>query len=158
MSLNGKVDVMVAALPRILVSLAGAKPMTLENMLFEKYVNVVQHLEAQDHCARECTWHAGRAPCAEGGVPKQSYYEQLVNQLGEIGYQVSGGTIDASRFGVPQKRSRLIVIGVRKDITTDRLNGGVTRVFEHIEQSRLKQLSLFGLTSRFLLQMLFPIF
>lgn len=145
MSLNGKVDVMSGGPPCQGFSFAGRRQANdPRNMLFEKYVNVVQYLEPKIIVLENVPGMRVAHTCAEGGVPKQSYYEQLVNQLGKIGYQVSGGTIDASRFGVPQKRSRLIVIGVRKDIA-DRLDGGVTRVFEHIEQSRLKQLSLFGL-------------
>ena len=145
MSLNGKVDVMGGAPPCQGFSFAGRRQANdPRNMLFEKYVNIVQHVEPQLIVLENVPGMRVAHTCTEGRVPKQSYYEKLLDQLGNIGYQVHGETVDASRFGVPQKRCRLIIIGARTDIA-DRLDGGVTRVFEHLERARLQQLAQFGL-------------
>ena len=141
MSLNGKVDVMAGGPPCQGFSFAGRRQASdPRNMLFEKYVNLVQHVEPKLIVLENVPGMRVAHTCAEGGEAKQSYYEKLVNQLGNIGYQVRGETVDASRFGVPQKRSRLIVIGARSGIA-DRLDGGVARVFELLEQARLQQLA-----------------
>ena len=46
----------------------------------------------------------------------KKYSDFVKNELGEIGYNVAGHMIDFSKFGVPQKRNRFILIGVRKDL------------------------------------------
>lgn len=145
MSLNGKVDVMGGGPPCQGFSFAGRRQANdPRNMLFEKYVNVVEHVEPKLIVLENVPGMMVAHTCTEGGGPKQSYYEKLADQLGNIGYQVRGETVDASRFGVPQKRSRLIVVGARADIA-DCLDGGVARVFAHLEQTRLQQLAQFGL-------------
>src|SRR3546814_8197289 len=47
---------------------------------------------------------------------RQSFYEKLAESLDAEGYLVKAMLVDASRFGVPQRRSRLIAIGIRKDL------------------------------------------
>lgn len=44
------------------------------------------------------------------------YSNYVLNQLSKLGYEVQGKLIDFSRYGVPQKRTRFILIGIRKDI------------------------------------------
>jgi DNA (cytosine-5)-methyltransferase 1 len=69
----------------------------------------------------------------------------LVDSLKQLDYVASGCIIDASQFGVPQQRPRLIVIGLAREIAAG-LQGGVERVFQHIEQCRLRQLADLGLS------------
>jgi DNA (cytosine-5)-methyltransferase 1 len=52
--------------------------------------------------------------------------------------------VDASRFGVPQKRTRLIVIGLRKGIARS-LEGGTMQVFKLLEKMRITYLGDLGL-------------
>lgn len=44
---------------------------------------------------------------------------QFLNEFESIGYVTSFNTIDAQDFGVPQTRSRTIIIGVRQDVFDD---------------------------------------
>jgi DNA (cytosine-5)-methyltransferase 1 len=46
---------------------------------------------------------------------KGSYYEVLAQELEQLGYDVDKRLVDASDYGVPQRRVRLIVIGVRRE-------------------------------------------
>lgn len=46
----------------------------------------------------------------------KQYSTYVSNRLRKIGYNVSGDMIDFSEFGIPQKRCRFILVGVRKDV------------------------------------------
>lgn len=144
-SLNGKVDVLGGGPPCQGFSFAGKRQANdPRNMLFEKYVEMVQHVKPKLLVLENVPGMRVAHTRTRGEAAGPSYYEMLLDQLGSIGYQVHGEIVDASRFGVPQRRSRLIVIGVRADIA-DRLDGGVARVFAHLEKARLRQLEQFDL-------------
>jgi DNA (cytosine-5)-methyltransferase 1 len=44
------------------------------------------------------------------------HFLPIRDELRRHGYRVAGRVLDASRFGVPQRRERLIVIGLREDL------------------------------------------
>ena len=46
----------------------------------------------------------------------RGYYKSIYASLVECGYKVRAKVLDASRLGVPQRRQRLIIIGIRNDI------------------------------------------
>lgn len=48
----------------------------------------------------------------------KQYSTYVSEQLKSLGYDVCGDMIDFSKYGVPQKRCRFILVGVRKDIST----------------------------------------
>lgn len=48
-----------------------------------------------------------------------AYSEYVLSILKRIGYQVEGRMIDFSKYGVPQKRTRFILVGIRKDIAAE---------------------------------------
>lgn len=47
----------------------------------------------------------------------KKYVSYVENALRNAGYQIKGGLINFGDFGIPQKRTRFILVGVRKDIT-----------------------------------------
>jgi DNA (cytosine-5)-methyltransferase 1 len=47
----------------------------------------------------------------------KQYSTFVIEQLKSLGYDVCGDMIDFSKFGVPQKRCRFILVGVRQDIS-----------------------------------------
>ena len=47
----------------------------------------------------------------------KNYYWRITNAFENIGYNVSSMLLDASHYGVPQTRKRVIFIAVRKDVT-----------------------------------------
>lgn len=57
----------------------------------------------------------------EGLVKKinQGYFVEIFDQLQDLGYRVEAAVIDASLLGVPQRRRRLIYMGVRDDLNLD---------------------------------------
>lgn len=76
--------------------------------------------------------------------PAESYYEKARETLKAIGYDVLGQVVQAERFGVPQKRPRLIVLGIRRDLAFF-LPQGVARAFDLLEQQRAGHLASLGI-------------
>lgn len=154
MSLKGKIDVLAGGPPCQGFSFAGRRVADdPRNVLFEKYVEVVKAIQPQvlilENVPGMRVAHAHRGPVkparsAELPKKQRSFYDKLVESLSGAGYSVEATLIDSSRFGVPQRRSRLIAIGIRRDLL-DWVDGGIKRVFELLEKARLKQLSELGL-------------
>lgn len=149
--LQGKVHVLAGGPPCQGFSFAGKRlESDPRNQLFEKYVEMVKAIQPAaivlENVPGMKVAHKAKFWKELGitQVKPQSYYDKLVESLDRVGYQVLGRIVDSSLFGVPQKRPRLIVIGIRKDLASH-LRGGVTRAFELLEEARLKQLQELGL-------------
>ena len=48
-------------------------------------------------------------------------YESIIECFSNVGYKVKGHKLNAAEYGVPQKRKRVIIIGVRDDIARNNL-------------------------------------
>ncbi|AJP54567.1 MULTISPECIES: DNA cytosine methyltransferase [Pseudomonas] len=148
--LKGKVHVLAGGPPCQGFSFSGKRlESDPRNQLFEKYVEMVKAIQPAaivlENVPGMKVAHKAKAWKDLGiQVKPQSYYDKLVASLDSVGYQVLGRILDSSLFGVPQKRPRLIVIGVRKDLARH-LRGGASRAFELLEEARLKQLQELGL-------------
>ncbi|EJC62448.1 cytosine-specific methyltransferase [Alcaligenes faecalis subsp. faecalis NCIB 8687] len=112
------------------------------NQLFEKYVAVVNAVQPEilvlENVPGMKVAHLG--PPDEDGARAQSqesFYKKLKKHLSEIGYIAHGKIVDASDFGVPQKRSRLIVIGIKEDLVAQ-LDGGIMHAFEVLESKKVE--------------------
>ncbi|MBX9463222.1 MAG: DNA cytosine methyltransferase [Aquamicrobium sp.] len=152
-NLRGKIDVLAGGPPCQGFSFAGRRiEDDPRNLMFEKYVEVVEAL--QPKCViienvpgmQVAHLRSNVVEMPVSGAPKtkrKSYFDKLVDSLAIAGYCVRAERIDSSRFGIPQKRSRLIAIGVRRELTD---NPG--RVFELLEIARSEQLRLFGLSEQ----------
>ena len=46
----------------------------------------------------------------------KKYSMYVIDQLAKAGYDVHGEMVDFSEFGIPQKRCRFILVGIRKDV------------------------------------------
>lgn len=149
--LEGNIEVLAGGPPCQGFSFAGRRNESdPRNQLFEKYVEVVKAIKPsalilENVPGMKVAHSKKKRPSAEGGdAPAESYYEKLKRSLEDIDYEVHGELVDASRFGVPQKRTRLIVIGLRKGIAGS-LEGGTKQVFQLLEKMRttyLKDLDL----------------
>lgn len=148
--LKGTVHVLAGGPPCQGFSFAGKRQESdPRNKLFEKYVEMVKAIQPAalvlENVPGMKVAHSAKSWKELGiSLKPQSYYDKLVESLDKIGYQVLGRIMDSSRFGVPQKRPRLIVIGVRKDLACH-LRGGIARAFELLEDSRVRQLQELGL-------------
>ncbi|WP_223593620.1 DNA cytosine methyltransferase [Neobacillus bataviensis] len=48
----------------------------------------------------------------------KEFFVKFVNMLSLLGYSVKYETLDASKYGVPQSRERVFIIGIRSDLNT----------------------------------------
>lgn len=149
-SLEGRIEVLAGGPPCQGFSFAGRRNESdPRNQLFEKYVEVVKAIKPSvlmlENVPGMKVAHSKKRPSGEGcDASAESYYDKLKRSLEDIDYEVHGELVDASRFGVPQKRTRLIVIGLKKNIA-EALDGGVRQVFELLEKMRANHLKDLGL-------------
>jgi DNA (cytosine-5)-methyltransferase 1 len=154
--LRGTVDILAGGPPCQGFSFAGRRVEDdPRNLLFRRYVEVVAAIKPQAIVLENVP--GMQVAHSDGNVielkskaarpRRQSYYDRLVESLRTCGYEVASDLVDASRFGVPQRRSRLIAIGIRKDLLPF-VPEGVTRGFELLEQARVAQLRELGLGER----------
>ncbi|EEF27795.1 cytosine-specific methyltransferase, putative [Ricinus communis] len=145
-----QIDVLAGGPPCQGFSFAGKRQETdPRNQLFEKYAQVVDTIRPRVLVLENVPGMrvAHSSPDTPGGgraKAGESFYDKLRKKLETMGYEVHGQVLDASRYGVPQKRSRLIVIGLEKQLA-ERLDGGPRRVFELMEEQRATQLRELGL-------------
>lgn len=154
--LRGTVDVLAGGPPCQGFSFAGKrKADDPRNMLFEKYVEVVEAIQPRvlllENVPGMRVAHGTKAAQMGGEVPadslKASYYDKLADLLRAANYSVDARLLNAADFGVPQSRSRLIVIGVRNDCAA-LLPGGMKRVFDAVEAGRVAHLTELEITGR----------
>lgn len=146
-SLKGEVQILAGGPPCQGFSFAGRRQADdPRNQLFEKYVEVVDTIRPSilvlENVPGMKVAHASREPDEES--TNESFYEKLKKSLEAIDYEVHGEIIDASRFGVPQRRSRLIVIGIERSLASH-LEGGVMYAFKMLEAVRTELLAKYGL-------------
>lgn len=150
--LRGQVDVLAGGPPCQGFSFAGRRQEDdPRNALFEKYVEVVKALQPRivilENVPGMRVAHIARG---EGALPRRptlSFYDKLVASLEDAGYAVEGMLLDAADFGVPQRRSRLVAIGVRKELAVF-LEGGIARAKVVVEGARRAQLAALKLPRR----------
>ncbi len=84
------------------------------------------------------------------GEKGRNYSNYVTSQLDQLGYNVHGKLVDFSEFGVPQKRTRFILIGVRKELDPF---GEISKAFFHrIFKNRHNLLAKKGLTIKVTLE------
>lgn len=148
-NLKGKIEILAGGPPCQGFSFAGRREESdPRNLLFERYVGVVDAIRPSAIILENVPgMKVAHATKTNDGIRQQaseSYYDKLKESLESIGYEVHCELMDASRFGVPQKRSRLIVLGLNNSISA-KLDGGVHRVFQLLEEKRQEQLFKFRL-------------
>jgi len=124
------------------------------NQLFTKYLEVVKIVRPTAVLLENVPGMAvahGSSPVFNGkpaSDTKGSFLERLVSELSTLGYDVEARIVNATDYGVPQKRSRLIVVGLLKE----RFRQATTRplaaqVFERLRSHRESFLSGLGLSA-----------
>lgn len=118
---NGGIDVIIGGPPCQAYSVAGrirdeyGMHNDYRNYLFESYIKVVKHFKPKAIIFENVP---GMLSAKPGGI---SIAERITKEFSKSGYEIVGNLqknaiIDFSLFGVPQNRSRVIILGLNKRI------------------------------------------
>ena len=77
--------------------------------LFFEYIRLVEELRPRAFVAENVRG-------LTIGVAR-GYLKEIVSEMRTVGYRVSGALLDAQWLGVPQRRKRLILVGLRDDVS-----------------------------------------
>jgi DNA (cytosine-5)-methyltransferase 1 len=151
-SLRGSIQVIAGGPPCQGFSTAGRRnEADPRNQMFRRYAKMVDAVKPLGLILENVPGMKMAHSIPETGVggldAAESYYEKAKATLESVGYDVLGRVLHADHFGVPQRRPRLIIIGIRKDLAFF-LDGGAARVFEIIEQQREAHLAALGLGAK----------
>lgn len=115
-ALRGKVDLIAGGPPCQGFSFAGRRnPQDSRNRLTEEYIKIVEMVEPQFLLLENVKGF--NAAFKQSEAKEEKVYAAVVKKkLEDIGYEVNHKMCDASDFGVPQPRSRFIMIAYRKSI------------------------------------------
>lgn len=114
-SLNGKVDLVAGGPPCQGFSIAGQRNEKDDrNKLINSYVEFIDSVKPKLIFFENVK---GFTMKFKGNRKKGVRYSEIVtNKLFNSGYNVYGELVNFGEYGVPQKRTRFILIGIRKDI------------------------------------------
>jgi DNA (cytosine-5)-methyltransferase 1 len=152
--LRGSIDVVAGGPPCQGFSFAGRRNKNdPRNRLFEQYVQFVSDVQPKVVVLENVNGMQiahGASKRGQGvrpGPKPKSYYQKLVEALDSIGYVAEGWIVNAADYSVPQQRSRLVVVGLQRELV-DRLDGGIVSVIDFIRAWGLVQRGEFGFPDR----------
>lgn len=126
-SLQGKVSLMAGGPPCQGFSMAGRRDETdHRNTLVDSYIKFVELVQPQMLFFENVKGFT--IGFKKNNIRGKAYSTYVVEKLESLGYNVSGQIVDFSEFGVPQKRQRFILVGLR--------NGSSKDFFDHIVKKR----------------------
>jgi len=111
-------------------SIANTKTRNLDNpnnWMFKEYQRFIQDLQPEWFLFENV---AGFKSFGKGGFAKE-VQEALSNPIGDpdtLSYETSAALLDASHFGVPQKRKRFFIVGHKKQ------SGGIKFDFDNLQK------------------------
>lgn len=121
--LQGKVDMVVGGPPCQGFSTAGLrKEGDVRNGLIDSYLKFIEYTQPKIiffENVKGFTLEFKKNKVQMQGLAKakgKAYSKYVLETLEDLGYKVRGKMIDFSRYGIPQKRTRFILVGIRKDI------------------------------------------
>lgn len=140
LALRGKVDLLAGGPPCQGFSSAGRRVANdPRNHLTESYLKFVALVRPKIVLIENVK---GIAIDFEGDSGKINYAKKIIDEL-SVDYGVHAQVLDTSTFGVPQKRKRFFIVGIRKDV----IAGYGETPFQYIERLRLGFLADKGISS-----------
>lgn len=109
MKLKGKVDLVAGGPPCQGFSMAGRRiEKDARNNLVDAYLDFVKYVEPKMVFFENV--HGFTVPFEKGKIPYSIYVK---NSLEDLGYIIESKEVDVSELGVPQKRKRFILVGIK---------------------------------------------
>lgn len=128
-SLRGKISLVAGGPPCQGFSMAGRRREKDDrNKLIDSYIKFIELVQPQVLFFENVKGFT--IGFKKGNERGQAYSVYVVKKLQELGYNVHGEIVDFSEYGVPQKRQRYILVGMK--------NGESKEFFETITQNRAK--------------------
>lgn len=138
-SLQGKVTLIAGGPPCQGFSIAGQRNENdSRNKLINSYVKFVSLVKPQLIFFENVK---GFTMEFKGNQQKGKKYSEIVtNKLNKIGYNVYGELINFGEYGIPQKRTRFILVGIRKDAENSSIEKAKS-FFSKLEDNKFNFLS-----------------
>ncbi|MDU0354274.1 DNA cytosine methyltransferase [Paraglaciecola aquimarina] len=132
-NLKGKVDLIAGGPPCQGFSLAGRRnSKDPRNKLSDEYIKMVKLVSPKYLVLENVRGFNSTFKDSDGKREKQPYAMVVKARIEALGYKVFTDYVHSEYYGVPQKRTRFIMIGIRKDLATNN-----TKPFELLEGLRL---------------------
>ncbi|PIA77609.1 DNA (cytosine-5-)-methyltransferase [Gaetbulibacter sp. 4G1] len=143
-SLRGNVDLVAGGPPCQGFSMAGRRVESdSRNDLINSYIKFIELVEPKIIFFENVRgFTTGFKKNNERG---EAYSTYVVNKLEELNYNVKGQLIDFSKYGVPQKRTRFILVGIRKQLVENNPDINENTFFNKLEENKEKFLINKGL-------------
>lgn len=141
-ALKGTIDLVAGGPPCQGYSFSGARdPLDPRNSLYQEFVAVIHKIKPK-FILMENVPGIGAPFLKSSGKKKAriNYADLAKSALIAEGYSVSHGILDASKFGVPQRRERFFFFGIRNDLV-----GKVADPFQFIDDHRASFLKKYNL-------------
>lgn len=122
-NLSGKVDLIAGGPPCQGFSLAGRRnPKDKRNNLSTQYINMVKLISPKYIVLENVRGFNSTFKDAKGQKGKIPYSMIVKGKLEKLGYIIFTDYLNTQNFGVPQQRTRFIMIGIRNDVLKTEAN------------------------------------
>lgn len=136
-SLRGKIDLVAGGPPCQGFSMAGRRiENDSRNDLINSYIKFIELVEPKLIFFENVKgFTLGFKNNDTKGIAYSTY---VLDKLQSLGYSVKGQLIDFSKFGIPQKRTRFILVGIQNDYLNENLKISKDTFFEEIKNNKEK--------------------
>ncbi len=132
--LKGKVDLIAGGPPCQGFSLAGRRNIEdPRNKLSHEYIKMVRIIEPKYILLENVRGFSSSFKSNDGEKAKQPYSMLVKRKLQKLGYEIYSDFVCSSKFGVPQNRTRFIMVGIKKSL----LKGNVINPFDILSNLRM---------------------
>lgn len=122
-ALKGSIDLIAGGPPCQGFSLAGRRnSKDPRNKLSDEYINMVKLVAPKYLVLENVRGFNSTFKDSDGKKEKQPYSMVVKARLESLGYKIFTDYVHSEHFGVPQKRTRFIMVGIRNDLAINESN------------------------------------
>lgn len=145
-SLRGTVDLIAGGPPCQGFSMAGLRDSKdPRNKMSKEYIKMVDIIRPKFLLLENVRGFNAAFKNGSGRASKIAYSQIVTEALEKLGYRIFKDYVHSQHFGVPQERTRFIMVGIRSDLLPE---GKELDVFGILQSSRTKFLEKLGLPLR----------